>query len=489
MNKFNKNFISNVNPNFTEDSSDYMNSDVEVMSINPSKLKDSASNFSNLGSAQADDSNDSFILDRDNDSSSNLSFFQTGDKRLKTNKPVQQRQHVDHLRLAECLDYLHRMIGRKDKEDIFGLPVTDDIAPGYSTIIKNPMDLSTMRKKIDTHAYNSIVEYRNDMILMCENCMIYNKSDTIYYQAAKKMLDYGLKLLSKEKLQALRNTVRILRYLTPAEFGWLEQDGSGESEPSPQLIRKRAEQSAQKSFNAPYTSRLGPNNSIIISKNKLVLKTDTDNKDSYIVPPEGEDFDEDITEQVKQMAALASQRLADKNKHGKMGYLRRNSNGSLSYNFLKNSDCVKDSEDNEECSEKTVTIGNLSEALQPNSYSMTNFIEEKKTSTKPMYFIENGPFSSHAPTYDTTYSNLTKEEIDMLMTTYGDETAYQYALSLMDFSKDSGFMFNKYVNLVLNTLTNNEHEKYLQYLGKKQNEMDFKHETDVKLESFQEPQV
>lgn len=35
---------------------------------------------------------------------------------------------------------------------------------------------------------------------MCENCMIYNKSDTIYYQAARKMLDYGLKLLSKVKI-------------------------------------------------------------------------------------------------------------------------------------------------------------------------------------------------------------------------------------------------------------------------------------------------
>lgn len=32
---------------------------------------------------------------------------------------------------------------------------------------------------------------------MCENCMTYNKTDTIYYHAAKKMLDYGLKLLSR----------------------------------------------------------------------------------------------------------------------------------------------------------------------------------------------------------------------------------------------------------------------------------------------------
>lgn len=116
---------------------------------------------SNIG---AEDSNDSFIYDKDNDSSmSNFSYMPVGDKRLKikglTSQPVKQ-QPVDHTRLAECLDYLHRMIGRKDKEDIFQYPVTDQIAPGYSSIIKNPMDLSTMRKKIDTHVYSSVMEYR-----------------------------------------------------------------------------------------------------------------------------------------------------------------------------------------------------------------------------------------------------------------------------------------------------------------------------------------
>ena len=40
--------------------------------------------------------------------------------------------------------------------------------------------------------------------------------------------------------------------------------------------------------------------------------------------------------------------------------------------------------------------------------------------------------------------------------------------SLMEFSKGTGFMFNRYVNLVLNTLSNNEHEKYLLF---KQNQL------------------
>ena len=39
--------------------------------------------------------------------------------------------------------------------------------------------------------------------------------------------------------------------------------------------------------------------------------------------------------------------------------------------------------------------------------------------------------------------------------------------SLMNFAKDTGTLFNQYVNLVLNSLSNKEHEKYVQYLAKK----------------------
>jgi len=34
------------------------------------------------------------------------------------------------------------------------------IAPGYSLIIKNPMDLGTMKKKIEAGAYTNVMEYR-----------------------------------------------------------------------------------------------------------------------------------------------------------------------------------------------------------------------------------------------------------------------------------------------------------------------------------------
>ena len=38
-----------------------------------------------------------------------------------------------------------------------------------------------------------------------------------------------------------------------------------------------------------------------------------------------------------------------------------------------------------------------------------------------------GPFSSYAPTYDSSFATLSKEESDLLLSTYGDETGIQYA--------------------------------------------------------------
>lgn len=46
-----------------------------------------------------------------------------------------------------------------------------------------------------------------DLKLMCENAMIYNKPDTIYHKAARKLLHSGMKVLSQVWKQ--RCTVRL----------------------------------------------------------------------------------------------------------------------------------------------------------------------------------------------------------------------------------------------------------------------------------------
>lgn len=50
--------------------------------------------------------------------------------------------------------------------------------------------------------------------LMCNNAMIYNKPDTIYYKAAKKLLHSGMKILS----QVTKNTYQNIKKYTAAFF-------------------------------------------------------------------------------------------------------------------------------------------------------------------------------------------------------------------------------------------------------------------------------
>lgn len=50
--------------------------------------------------------------------------------------------------------------------------------------------------------------------LMCNNAMIYNKPDTIYYKAAKKLLHSGMKILS----QVTKNTNENIKKYTASFF-------------------------------------------------------------------------------------------------------------------------------------------------------------------------------------------------------------------------------------------------------------------------------
>lgn len=62
--------------------------------------------------------------------------------------------------LKYFLRHLHNQIQRNDPEGVFSEPVTDEIAPGYSTVIKQPMDLQTMYNKIEMNEYPSVNEFK-----------------------------------------------------------------------------------------------------------------------------------------------------------------------------------------------------------------------------------------------------------------------------------------------------------------------------------------
>lgn len=56
--------------------------------------------------------------------------------------------------------------------------VTDDIAPGYSSVIANPMDLGKIDKKLKKGHYGLPSEVWHDLRLIWDNCRAYNEAGT-----------------------------------------------------------------------------------------------------------------------------------------------------------------------------------------------------------------------------------------------------------------------------------------------------------------------
>ncbi|OAF65929.1 hypothetical protein A3Q56_06370 [Intoshia linei] len=67
-----------------------------------------------------------------------------------------------------------------DTKGIFLHEITDNIAPLYSTIIKNPLCIDKIKNKLIY--YQNLTDFRQDFNLIIENCQHYNDQETIFYQ-------------------------------------------------------------------------------------------------------------------------------------------------------------------------------------------------------------------------------------------------------------------------------------------------------------------
>lgn len=85
--------------------------------------------------------------------------------------------------------------------------MTDFIVPGYSVIIKHPVDFSAIKENIKNNDCQSIEELKDNFKLMCTNAMIYSKPESVCYKAVKKLLHSGVKILSQGRIQSLRQSI------------------------------------------------------------------------------------------------------------------------------------------------------------------------------------------------------------------------------------------------------------------------------------------
>lgn len=105
-----------------------------------------------------------------------------------------------------------------------------------------------------------------------------------------------------------------------------------------------------------------------------------------------------------------------------MGFLRQRKDGSTSLAILVPGNGVTPG-----TNEQPVSLGALTGKLTHGTGQLQGFREDRRNlakTVKPLYY---GAFGSYAPSYDSTFANLTKEESDLVYQTYGDDTAVQYA--------------------------------------------------------------
>ncbi|XP_059761837.1 bromodomain-containing protein 7 isoform X5 [Balaenoptera ricei] len=277
-----------------------------------------------------------------------------------------KQEEVEQTPLQEALNQLMRQLQRKDPSAFFSFPVTDFIAPGYSMIIKHPMDFSTMKEKIKNNDYQSIEELKwlrirlpvqetrvralvredptcrratkpDNFKLMCTNAMIYNKPETIYYKAAKKLLHSGMKILSQ------------------CEFERRKPDG---------------------------TTTLG-----------LLHPVD---------PVVGEP-----------------------------GYC-------------------------------PVRLGMTAGRLQSGVNTLQGFKEDKRNKVTPVLYLNYGPYSSYAPHYDSTFANISKDDSDLIYSTYGEDSDLSSDFSIHEFLATCQDYPYVMADSLLDVLTKGGHSRTLQ---------------------------
>ncbi|KAJ3403655.1 nuA3 HAT complex component nto1, partial [Chytridiales sp. JEL 0842] len=86
-----------------------------------------------------------------------------------------------------------------DPRNLFYDPVDIEEVPDYLDVISNPMDFSTMLKKIANYEYSTIDAFEADVKLICSNATLYNTPDTTWGRAAPRLLAKALPIIEEAR--------------------------------------------------------------------------------------------------------------------------------------------------------------------------------------------------------------------------------------------------------------------------------------------------
>ncbi|XP_051575184.1 bromodomain-containing protein 9 isoform X1 [Myxocyprinus asiaticus] len=359
-----------------------------------------------------------------------VEVVQQADRPVRACRTQQENESTPRQQL---LEHFLRLLQRKDQHGFFAFPVTDAIAPGYSTIIKHPMDFSTMKDKIAANEYKTITEFKADFKLMCDNAMVYNRPETVYYKAAKKLLHTGFKMMSKDRLLALKRSMSFMQDMDfSQQAAILGDDDIAPEEPVPEIMPIHTEY--------PKKSKKQPAKEPIISDLYEVEGNACSLTDSTA--------EEHVLALVEHAADEARDRINRLMPNSKIGYLKKDPEGSLIYTVVN-----QDPEAEEE-ETHAVDLSSLANKLIPGLTSL-GFKDDRR---HKVTFLSSA-YNTQTLQNNSIYPDLMPEEMDTLYSAYGDETGIQCALSLQEFVKGCGSFTKRLVHELLDKMTAGDHSK------------------------------
>uniref|UniRef100_A0A2K5L862 Bromodomain containing 7 n=2 Tax=Cercocebus atys TaxID=9531 RepID=A0A2K5L862_CERAT len=351
-----------------------------------------------------------------------------------------KQEEVEQTPLQEALNQLMRQLQRKDPSAFFSFPVTDFIAPGYSMIIKHPMDFSTMKEKIKNNDYQSIEELKDNFKLMCTNAMIYNKPETIYYKAAKKLLHSGMKILSQERIQSLKQSIDFMADLQKTRKQKDRTDTSQSGEDGGCWPRE-TEDSGDAEAHA------------FKSPSKENKKKDKDMLEDKFKSNNLEREQEQLDRIVKESGGKLTRRLVN----SQCEFERRKPDGTTTLGLLHPVDPIVG-----EPGYCPVRLGMTTGRLQSGVNTLQGFKEDKRNKVTPVLYLNYGPYSSYAPHYDSTFANISKDDSDLIYSTYGEDSDLPSDFSIHEFLATCQDYPYVMADSLLDVLTKGGHSRTLQ---------------------------
>lgn len=117
---------------------------------------------------------------------------------LRTDRPKRfERQPEDtprthpRARIAKVLERALDAMAEYDGDGIFGSPVDREMFHDYDYHVKKPVDLATIRLRVEAYQYGSVEEFKQDTERIVHNSMAYNGIESEITAIAKEMVVEG----------------------------------------------------------------------------------------------------------------------------------------------------------------------------------------------------------------------------------------------------------------------------------------------------------